>query len=103
MMIQLGIELLIQLYTIQFVLHILVLMLSFSVASPYSSTVVENPESRIFYISSFPAPIGTEKSLPPFVGMERHKCAISPLDLDKLIYCALLAEGFPATEELNMV
>ena len=41
--------------------------------------------------------------MPPFVGMERHKCSISPLEMNKLIYFALLAEGFPATEELNQV
>ena len=74
-----------------------------SVASSHSSNVPENPESRIFYISSFPTPHKTKKSLPPFVGMERHTCTISPLEIDKVIYCALLAEGFPATEELNEV
>ena len=76
---------------------------TFSVASSHSSNVPENPESRIFYISSFPTPHKTKKSLPPFVGMERHICTISPLEIDKVIYCALLAEGFPATEELNEV
>ena len=65
-----------------------------------SSTIVEDPESKIFYITSFSS---RKESLPPFVGLERHKCSIVQLELDKLIYFALMAEGFPATEELNQV
>ena len=65
-----------------------------------SSTIVEDPESKIFYITSFSS---HKESLPPFVGLERHKCSIVQLELDKLIYFALMAEGFPATEELNQV
>lgn len=76
------------------------------VSSASASTVAETPESRIFYISSFPSSSNSRRQdnfLQPFVGMERHKCSIVQLEMHKLIYFALLAEGFPATEELNDV
>ena len=59
----------------------------------------EEPEAKIFYVSSF----STTERLPPFVGMERHKCSIVPLEMPKLIYFALMAERFPTTIELNHV
>ena len=65
-----------------------------------SSTFLDSLESKIFYISSFPS--GKDK-LPTFVGVDRHKCSIIQLAMDKLIYFALLAENFPATEELNTI